>query len=257
MYDNIHQMLVTLKLKGMNEKFDMVLTSSEQKSLSTKKVIMQLLHEELIYRQERSIESRLRHAKLPWELGLETFPFDQQPSINKLQIKNFASLSFIERRENIILIGKPGTGKTGIATSLLREAVINGYRGRFYNAQQLLDDLYSALADRHSSKLIKQLSSYDLLIIDELGYLTLNVEQCNAFFKLMDARYLNKKSTIITTNLEYEQWYHLFNQKELVDAMLDRLKHHCHTIHIKGKSLRVPTATGNKTTDHKHLKSKK
>ena len=151
---------------------------------------------------------------------------------------SLAGLDFVERAENIAFIGKPGTGKSGLAIGLLRTALINGYRGRFYNAQDLLDELYASLADRSTPKLIKRLCNYPILLIDELGYLTLKAEQINAFFKLMGERY-GKSSTIITTNLDYPDWYDLFQRKSLVDALLDRLKHRCITIKIKGPSLRT------------------
>ena len=121
----------------------------------------------------------------------------------------------------------------------LREACLNGYRGRFYNAQALLDELYASLADRTTPKLLAQLSRLQPLVIDELGYLTLKPEQVNAFFRLMDQRY-NRVSTIITTNLDTDDWYELFQKKPLVDALLDRLRHHCVIIKINGPSLRSP-----------------
>ena len=103
------------------------------------------------------------------------------------------------------MIGPPGTGKTGIALGLLREACLNGYRGRFYNAQALLDELYASLADRSTARLFKRLTRLQPLLIDELGYLTLKPEQINAFFRLMDQRY-NRVSTIITSNLDLPDW---------------------------------------------------
>ena len=106
-------------------------------------------------------------------------------------------------------------------------------------AQALLDELYASLADRSTARLLKRLSSMQVLLIDELGYLSLKPEQVNAFFRLMDARY-NRVSTIITTNLELSDWYELFQKKPLVDALLDRLQHHCITIRIDGPSLRSP-----------------
>jgi len=133
-----------------------------------------------------------------------------------------------------------GTGKTGIAIGLLRQACVNGWRGRFYNAQVLLDELYASLADRTTTRLLTALSRTQPLCIDELGYLNLKSEQVNAFFRLMDQRY-GRVSTIITTNLDYPAWYALFNNKPLVDALLDRLKHHCITIRIDGPSLRAST----------------
>jgi DNA replication protein DnaC len=150
-----------------------------------------------------------------------------------------ASLAFLDRAENIVFIGDPGTGKTGLAIGLLRQALVSGRRGRFIKAQDLLDELYASLADRSTPKLFKGLARCDLLVINELGYLTLNPEQANVSFKLMDERY-SRKSTIITTNLDYPQWYDLFKRKPLVDALLDRLNHHCTTIRISGPSLRSP-----------------
>jgi len=196
--------------------------------------------EELRYRQERSLLNRQQQARLPWDFTLTSFPFELQPAVSKAQVMELAGLAFLERHENIVFIGPPGTGKTGLASGLLRKALTAGLRGRFYRAQDLLDDLYASLADRSTPRAIKQLSAIDLLVIDELWYLTLTTEHANTFFKLMDDRY-GKKSTIITTNLEYEHWYGLFNRKELVDALLDRLRHHCTTIRIHGESLRTPT----------------
>ncbi len=163
-----------------------------------------------------------------------------------------AKLSFIERNNNVIFIGKTGTGKSGIAMSLLRLAVLNGYRGHFYNAQDMLNELYASLADRTTSKLLHTLSNYDVIVIDELGYVTLTPEQINIFFKLIDMRY-QKKTTIITTNLDFEAWYEVFKHKELVDAMLDILNHGCTVIRIDGTSLRVPKTSAKTPEKQKPL----
>ena len=205
-------------------------------------MLLQLLQEEWRHRQERALAYRLTQAKLPWDWSLDSFPFEQQPAVNASQIKSLAGLDFIGRAQNIVFIGKPGTGKTGLAIGLLRQALINGYRGRFYKAQDLIDELYASLADRTTTRLLKRLSQYHVLLIDELGYLTLKSEQVNAFFKLLDQRY-GKVPTIITTNLIYSDWYELFQRKSLVDALLDRLQHHCITIEIDGPSLRTPDPT--------------
>lgn len=240
MNESIKQLLDNLRLRGMALCLDEVLSHAEQQGASTVDVLLELLQAEHRNKQERCLESRLRHAKLPWSWTLDSFPFSQQPGINKTQIMGLAKLTFMERSENIILIGKPGTGKSGIAMGLLRLALLNGYRGKFYNAQDLLNELYASLADRSTSRLLKTLAGYDVIVIDELGYLNLNSEQINIFFKLIDVRY-RKKPTIITTNLDFEAWYEVFKQKELVDAMLDRFKHYCITIRIDGPSLRAPS----------------
>lgn len=228
-----------LRLRGMANVLDQELSSAEKNGTSVSEAFYRILMEEHAYRQERSLNYRLKQARIPWDWTLKTFPFDKQPGVNRAQLLELAHLSFMDRVENIVFIGNPGTGKSGLAIGLLRQALISGYRGRFYNAQDLLDELYASLADRTTPKLINRLCRYDLLVIDELGYLTLKPEQVNAFFKLMGERY-GKKSTIITTNLDYPEWYDLFKRKSLVEALLDRLNHHCITISINGPSLRVP-----------------
>ena len=241
MRNKIQQLLANLRLKGIAQTLDRELDMADKKGTSVSEVIYRLLMAEHKYRQERSLEYRIKSAKMPLDWTLKTFPFERQPAVRKHQIQSLAELSFVERAENIVFIGNPGTGKTGLGIGLLHQALVAGHRGRFYNAQDLLDELYASLADRTTPKLIKKLFNYDLLLIDELGYLTLKPEQINAFFKLMGERY-GRKSTIITTNLDYPEWYDLFKRKSLVDALIDRLQHRCITIKIDGPSLRTPVS---------------
>lgn len=239
MREKLRQLIHELRLAGMADVLDRELEQADKEGISTTEVLWRLLCEEKAWRQQRSMIYRLNQAKIPYDWTLKTFPFEKQPAIDKSHIMGLADLSFIDRAENIVFIGNPGTGKTGLAIALLRQALIDGYRGRFYHAQDLLDEMYASLADRSTPKLIKRLCNYPVLLIDELGYLTLKPEQINSFFKLMGERY-GKTSTIITTNLDYPKWYDLFQKKPLVDALLDRLKHRCITIRIDGPSLRVP-----------------
>jgi DNA replication protein DnaC len=218
---------------------DVEIERAERTGASAIELLQRLLSEQASYQRERSLLNRVTQAKLPWQWTIDTFPFERQGGVNKAQILGLADMDFVRRAQNLVLIGGPGTGKTGIALGLLRQACINGWRGRFYSAQTLLDELYASLADRSTTKLLTALSRMTPLVIDELGYLNLKPEQVNAFFRLMDQRY-GRVSTIITTNLDYPQWYELFNNKALVDALLDRLQHHCITVRIEGASLRVP-----------------
>ena len=234
----LHALLTELKFKGMARVLDSELDRAERNGTSCAEVVQRLLSEQASFQRERSLVNRVAQAHLPWQWTIDTFPFDRQSGVNKAQILGLADLEFVRRADNLVLIGGTGTGKTGIALGLLRQACINGWRGRFYSAQALLDELYASLADRSTTKLLTALARMQPLCIDELGYLNLKTEQTNAFFRLMDQRY-GRVSTIITTNLDYPQWYELFNNKPLVDALLDRLQHHCITIRIEGASLRT------------------
>ncbi len=237
MKTKIIELLEELKFNGMTEVIDEQIALAEN-GVSTGEVIYNLLQEELRFRQERSLVNRIRNAKMPWDWTINSFPFENQPGVNKNQVMTLAGLDFLQRGENIIFHGKTGVGKSGLAIGLLRQALVSGARGRFYDVQRLLDDLYASLADRSTTKLLNALCRYDILLLDELGYLTLNKEQMNAFFKLMKERYEAGKSTIITTNLEPEEWYQLLKPKDMVDALLDRLYHRCIVIKIDGQSLR-------------------
>ena len=237
--EQLHALLSELNLQGMQRALDVELDRAEAQAAPAVEILHRLLTEQALFRRERRLLYRVAQARLPWPWTLDTFPFARQPGVDRAQIRALAGLDFVRRAQNLVLIGPTGTGKTGIALGLLRQACLNGYAGRFYNAQVLFDELYASLADRSTPKLLQALSRMRPIVIDELGYLTLKPEQVNAFFRLMDQRYA-RVSSIITTNLDYPAWYDLFGNKPLVDALLDRLRHQCITIRIEGPSLREP-----------------
>ena len=182
------------------------------------------------------LEYRIRRANLPDRWSLETFPFDRQPSVSRKQTRTFAELDFLAKAENLVFIGPTAVGKTGLATGLVLKALENGYRCQFIRARDSFDEMYASpcLASPGEASCP---SGY--LYIDELGYLNLKPEQTNIFFKLMEERY-RRHSTIITTNLAYDEWPNFLGNRPMAEALLSRLRHCCHTIHIQGPPLRDP-----------------
>jgi DNA replication protein DnaC len=239
MKDELEQLLRNLHLSKMLQIVDQEVNAATKRDLSYEGFLLRLARAQWHHRQETALAWRIKRAGLPEEWTLESFPFAKQRGVSRKQIRNFAELDFIARAENIVFIGETGRGKTGLASGLLLKALQNGYRGMFVRAQDLFDEMYASLADRTSRKLVNRLARMDVLVVDELGYLNLKPEQTNIFFKLMEERY-RRKPTIITTNLDYEDWYHFLGNKPLVDALLSRLRHQCHTVRIDGPELRKP-----------------
>jgi DNA replication protein DnaC len=239
MTDEIEQLLKALRLRRMAQILDDELATAEKDELGYQDLLVRLLRAQWHANQESALAYRIRRAGMPEEWTLESFPWKRQPGVSRKQFRGFAGLDFIGKSENIVLIGPTGVGKTGLASGLLLKALQNGHRGLFIRAQDLFDDMYASLADRSSRKLINRLARVDLLVVDEMGYLNLRPEQTNIFFKLMEERY-RRRATIITTNLDYEEWHNFLGNRALVTALLSRLRHQCHTVRIEGPSLRDP-----------------
>lgn len=239
MNDDLDQLLRNLKLRRIHEILDRELARAEKRGTSHSELLARLFREQWHHQEERVLEYRVDRAQIPERWELDTFPWDRQPTVNRTQIEQLAQLDFVDRAANLVFIGEPGVGKTGLATGLLLKALRAGHRGLFIQAQELFDEMLRSLADHSSRKLLNRLARVDVLLVDEMSYLNLRPEQSNIFFKLMEERY-RKKATLITTNLDYEEWYAFLGQKDMVKALLDRLRHHCTTIRIGGTTLRTP-----------------
>jgi DNA replication protein DnaC len=243
MDDELDQLLKSLKLSRIREILENHLAAATAEGASYGDFLRRLLREEHHAQQVRFLESRIRRAQIPERWPLETFPWDRQPGVQRAQIEQLATLDFVAQATNLVFVGPTGTGKTGLASGILLKALFAGRRGQFVKAQDLFDDLFRSLADHSSRKLLDHLMRVEVLLIDELGYLNLRPEQSNIFFKLMEERYIHHLCTLVTTNLDYEEWYGFLGQKAMVGALLDRLRHRCITLRIDGPSLRTPAAS--------------
>jgi|SRR5947209_11087553 len=239
MSEEIEQLLRNLGLRCILEIYEEQLRAAEKEDITYSELFVRLLRAQWHARQQGALEWRIRRATLPERWSLETFPWTRQPGVSHKQIRAFAELEFIAKAENIVFVGPTGVGKTGLACGLLLKALENGYRCQFVRAQNLFDDMYASLADRSTRQLLKRLARVEVLHIDEFGYLNLRPEQSNIFFKLMEERY-RRRPTIITTNLDYGEWHNFLGNKPMVEALLSRLRHQCHTVRIDGPSLREP-----------------
>lgn len=238
MNDDLEQLLASLRLRKVAELFDAQVAKANEEGLPFGTLLTHLLRAEWEHRHESALAWRIKNAKMPEQWTLESFPFKIQTGVSQRDIRTFAELDFIPKAENLVFIGPTGVGKSGLACGLLLKALQNGHRGLFVRAQDLFDEMYASVADRSSRKLLNYLTRVDVLLIDELGYLNLRPEQTNIFFKLMQERH-HRRPTLITTNLDYEEWHGFLGNKLLVDALLSRIRERCHTIRIDGPCLRA------------------
>ncbi|MFI3327327.1 MAG: IS21-like element helper ATPase IstB [Clostridia bacterium] len=237
-YAKIMENLTFLKSKESIDVIDETIDFVSKNNLSFIDGFYHFTQSQVAKKRINLINHSVKMAGFPKIKYLAEFDFDYQPTINKQQIEDFNSLRFIENRENIILYGNSGVGKTHIATAIGVTAAQNRYSTYFIKCSDLMASLHKAqLEDRVSDKL-KKLSSYKLLIIDELGYLPISKNDSKLFFQLIDKRY-EKFSTIITTNINFSQWDEIFGEPIIANAIIDRLLHHANVVTIKGRSFRL------------------
>ena len=237
-YNKLINNLDTLGLNKFIEHLDNYIEYINTGSKTLIDALYELSEYECNMRIERAMNACVKVANFPFLKTFEDFNFNFQPSINKEQILNFKYLKFIENRENIIFIGSPGVGKTHLATSIGIEAAKARVSTYFISCGDLLLQLKRAHLENRLEQRIKFFSKYKLLIIDEVGFLPLDIESSNLLFQLIAKRY-EKNSTIVTTNKPLSRWGEIFGDPVLANAILDRLLHHSNVINIVGRSYRT------------------
>lgn len=209
--------------------------------LSFTDAMLELTNTELAWTQSQQIARIIKRARFPQAKALSAFDFNFQTSINKQEILGFQDLAFLEQHKNLIFIGSPGVGKTHLAIGIGIEACHQGKRAFFINCHELLAHLRAADAKGTLDRNISRYARYELLIIDEIGYLPINHDEANLLFQLINARY-ERHSTIITSNCDLSNWIETFQNPTVTAAILDRLVHHAYVIKITGKSYRIKGA---------------
>lgn len=227
------KMLKYLRLSGLVTNFDRFLEKAESEDISHVRWLKTIIEEEYLLKLENARKRGLSRAKIPETWLLQTFPFDRQPKLDRKKvIQLYDAFNYMDQARNILFFGPTGVGKTGLATAFLIQAIDRGYNGRFILFQELVESLYKSVADHSEEKLIKTFSNIECLVIDELGYVELEPVQVGLFFTLMQKRH-KKKTTLITSNLGFDQWSSFLKNDHLTAALIDRLTEVSHIINLK------------------------
>lgn len=230
--------LKTLKLPTFLREYDKLARHCAAEGQDHVQFLARLVELELIDRERRMIERRIKAARFPAAKSLDSFDFKAIPALNKMQVLELARCEWIERRENVIALGPSGTGKTHVALGLGLAACQRGLSVGFTTADALVHELMEARDERRLLRLQKQMMNQKLLIIDELGFVPLSKTGAELLFELISRRY-ERGSTPITSNLPFDEWTEVFGSERLTGALLDRLTHHVNILEMNGDSYRL------------------
>lgn len=237
-YSQLLVNLDLLKLTQMKLHLDEIRDFVTANGLSFTEGLLRLSNYEVDFKEQNACRSMVKSAAFPFVKELEDFDFGFQPGVSEQEMREFTSLGFLEKNENIVFLGPSGVGKTHLATSIGIAAAKKRMSTYFIKCHDLLQQLKKAKLENRLDARMKHFCHYRLLIVDELGYLPIDKEDSNLFFQLVDARY-EKKSTILTTNMNFNEWDGVFYDAVVAGAIMDRVLHHAHVVPISGKSYRL------------------
>lgn len=236
--DHIRSMLADLKLPGALEAADAVLAEADSGAITASEAILKLLGAQITLRNNRRLVTAMRSSRLPAVKTLAEFDFSFQPSVRREQIESLAELGFLERKENVVLLGPPGVGKTHLAISLAIAAAQFGRRVYYSTLADLVSSLEEAKAAGNFKRRLSVLSHPSLLVVDEIGYIPISQTGAMLFFQLMSRRY-EHASTVLTSNKGFDAWGEVLGDEVMAAALIDRIVHHCHIVNIRGNSYRM------------------
>jgi DNA replication protein DnaC len=245
MNDELAQQLRYLRLPNLAARWSDYIHQAAETKLSHVKWLTQIIQDEYNRRKNNAAERRIKHARIPEPYTLDTYPFARQPRLNRKELLNLHdSLDYMRTARNVLFMGPTGCGKTGLATSLLVNAIHHGHTGRYVLFQNLADTLYRSVADHSEKAALHEYLRCDCLLLDEIGYIPLEPVQVGLFFSLIHQRHQLRRPTLITTNLGFSQWGSFLQNNELTSALLDRLTADSHIINMSAcKSLRTKPRT--------------
>ena len=248
-YNKLLNNLSVLKLEKMKGNLNNYIDLINNKEKDIVDALYELTNLEIDLMEQKAIQGCVRTANFPYDKTFDDFDFSFQPSINKEKMLDFKNLRFLDEHENIIFVGSPGVGKTHLATAIGMEAAKNRQITYFINCNDLISNLKKAHLENRLEDRLRLYAKYKVLIIDEVGFLPIDTLGANLLFQLINKRY-EKSSTIITTNISFDQWANTFGDSVLANAILDRLLHHSHVFVINGNSYRTKDIIDLDNTDN-------